>query len=165
MRLVTPPSGFPTPCTCLCKFLLCKLVEVHAGNVQAGPVVASRRCSYARSVDMHAQDDDGGPAAARASALVTAMQTLMDIECARRTRPAAAVAAALLAARIVLAPRASPNAWLRQQAAATHSTIKASYQSALEFCSFAHRHPAVGWRGLAGGPLAGRAQTARAATT
>ena len=32
-------------------------------------------------VDMHAQDDDDGPAAKRASALVTAMQTLMDIEC------------------------------------------------------------------------------------
>ena len=31
---------------------------------------------------MHAQDDDDGPAAKRAAALVTAMQTLMDIECA-----------------------------------------------------------------------------------
>ena len=37
---------------------------------------------------MHAQDDDDGPAAKRASALVTAMQTLMDIECALMTKGA-----------------------------------------------------------------------------
>ena len=33
-------------------------------------------------VDMHAQEDDDGLAAKRTTALVAAMQTLMDIECA-----------------------------------------------------------------------------------
>ncbi|KAK9833473.1 hypothetical protein WJX81_008147 [Elliptochloris bilobata] len=37
-------------------------------------------------VDMHAQDDDDGPAAKRSTALVTAMQTLMDIEYGARSR-------------------------------------------------------------------------------
>lgn len=44
-------------------------------------------CEVCR-VDMHAQDDDDGPAAKRASELVTAMQTLMDIECALKTKEA-----------------------------------------------------------------------------
>ncbi len=72
---------------------------------------------------MHAQDEEGSPAAQRASALVTAMQTLMDIECARRTRAAHARPLQLLrrrfAMRVVLAPRTSSHARLRQQAAAT----------------------------------------------
>ena len=33
-------------------------------------------------LDMHAQEDDDGSAAKRTTALVAAMQTLMDIECA-----------------------------------------------------------------------------------
>jgi len=48
---------------------------------------------------MHAQDEEGSPAAQRASALVTAMQTLMDIECARRTRAAHARPLQLLRCR------------------------------------------------------------------